>query len=89
MTEAEERPARFCGQCGRSLVPLDVPHVERPCGECGRSVYLVERSEEGGIQVRERDKFTIPGDWLTMSLDPAKQGASSSGPASRGTCPGC
>ncbi|MDP9419441.1 MAG: hypothetical protein M3P53_04730 [Actinomycetota bacterium] len=64
---------RFCGQCGRSVVPLAVPHVERPCDECGKPVFLVEPGEGGkGIRVREGDKFTIPAGWLTMSLDPAK-----------------
>jgi hypothetical protein len=71
MSDAEARPARYCEQCGRSLRPLDVPHVERPCAECGRSVYVVERGD-GGIQIRAGDKFTIPAGWLTMSLDPAK-----------------
>lgn len=63
---------RYCDQCGRSLRPLDVPHVERPCSECGKSVYVAEPGEGGGIRVREGDKFTIPAGWLTMSLDPAK-----------------
>lgn len=64
---------KFCDQCGHSLLPLAVPHVERPCADCGKSVFLVARGEGGkGIQVREGDKFTIPAGWLTMSLDPAK-----------------
>jgi hypothetical protein len=64
---------KFCDQCGRSLVPLRVPHVERPCAECGKSVFVVEPGEGGkGIHVREGDKFTIPAGWLTMSLDPSK-----------------
>ncbi len=65
--------AKYCDQCGRSIVPLRVPHVERRCSDCGKSVYLVEPGEGGrGIRVREGDHFTIPAGWLTMSLDPSK-----------------
>lgn len=64
---------RYCDQCGRSLLPLAVPHVERPCADCGKTVFLVASGEGGkGIQVREGDKFTIPAGWLKISLDPAK-----------------
>ena len=35
-------------------------------------MYVVETAEDGGIQVRPGDTFTIPKGWLTMSLDPAK-----------------
>jgi hypothetical protein len=73
---AEHAPApapRFCDQCGRSLIPLDVPHVKRPCGECPNAVYVVERGEDGqGIRIREGDQFSIPAGWLTISLDPSK-----------------
>lgn len=69
MTEAP----RFCDQCGASLVPLDVPHVERPCAECGKSKFLAEPGEGGqGIKVEKGDEFTIPAGWLTFSLDPAQ-----------------
>jgi hypothetical protein len=71
--ENEQRPARFCPQCGLSLVPLDVPHVARPCSACGKTVHLVERAEDGkGIKIRAGDEFTIPAGWITMSLDPSK-----------------
>ncbi len=72
-TLAAMNEAKFCDQCGRSIVPLDVPHVERPCADCGKSVYVAEPGEDGrGIRVREGDRFTIPAGWLTMSLDPSK-----------------
>ena len=64
---------KFCDQCGLSLSPLKVPHVERPCADCGKSVFVIEPGEGGkGIKIREGDKFTIPAGWLTMSLDPAR-----------------
>src|SRR5438874_510270 len=72
MANVEGEQPRFCDQCGRSLLPLDIPHVARACAECGKKVYLVEPGEEGGIQIRPGDEFTIPAGWLTMSLDPAK-----------------
>lgn len=66
-----EQP-RFCGRCGVSLVPLDVPHVERPCDECGETRFLAEPGEDGaGIKVEKGDRFTIPAGWLTISLDPS------------------
>ena len=63
---------RYCDQCGRSLVPLPVPHVRRKCEECGKSVHVAEPGEQGGIRVRKGDAFTIPAGWLTLSLDPSK-----------------
>jgi hypothetical protein len=72
----DDRPlptkVRYCEQCGRSVRPLDVPHVQRACEECGRDVYVVTPGEGGGIRVEPGDTFTIPRGWLTISLDPAK-----------------
>jgi hypothetical protein len=65
--------SRFCGDCGRSLVPLTTPHVERPCGQCGKSTFIADPGPDGvGIRVEKGDKFTIPAGWLKISLDPAK-----------------
>lgn len=65
--------ARFCSDCGRSLQPLPLPHVERSCEECQRAVYLVEPGEDGkGIKIRAGDKFTIPAGTISFSLDPSQ-----------------
>jgi hypothetical protein len=64
---------RFCQDCGRSLIPLRVPHVSRPCDECGKSAYFANPDSDGtGIQVQQGDTFTIPEGWLTLSLDPSR-----------------
>jgi hypothetical protein len=64
---------RFCEQCGVRLVPLDIPHVQRPCADCGKTTYVVEPGEGGkGIKVQAGDRFTIPAGWLSLSLDPSK-----------------
>jgi hypothetical protein len=64
---------RYCDQCARSLVPLDVPHVIRQCESCAKTIHVAEPGESGaGIRVRKGDRFTIPAGWLTVSLDPAK-----------------
>jgi hypothetical protein len=64
---------RYCDRCGRSLLPLDVPHVRRQCEECGKTIHLVDRGDgEKGIRVQPGDAFTLPADWLRLSLDPRK-----------------
>ena len=67
-------PERFCSRCGDSLVPLDRPHVARQCAECGKTKHLVEMSPGGGITIRGGDKFTIPANWLQISLSPTSRG---------------
>ncbi len=63
---------RFCDHFGASLVPLDVPHIERPCAECDKSKFLAEPGDNHqGIKVKKGDKFRIPAGWLAFSLDPA------------------
>src|SRR5689334_16499393 len=61
-----------CEKCGQSLVPLPVPHVRRPCSECGLPVHLVEPGKDGGLVVREGDRFVFPLDFITLSLDRKK-----------------
>jgi hypothetical protein len=66
---------RFCAQCGRSLVPLDVPHLSAECAECGKMVYFVRTAPDGtGIQVERGERFTIPAGFIQISLDPASRG---------------
>ena len=74
MTEAPELgKKRFCQDCGKSLVQLDVPHTSRPCEVCNKTTYFVSPGDDGvGIKIEKGDTFTIPAGWLTISLDPAK-----------------
>lgn len=63
---------RFCSRCGVSLVPLEVPHTSRACSDCGKSKHFVKPGANGqGIQIEAGDTFSIPSDWITLSLDPA------------------
>jgi len=65
----------YCSHCGRSVAPLDTPHVDRDCDRCGRKVYLVESGEGGrGIRVEEGDMFTLPPGSISFSLDPREGG---------------
>lgn len=64
-----EQP-RFCDQCGKSLVPLAGPHVERACAECGRTIHAAEPGEGGkGIRVEKGDTFILPPGSISISLD--------------------
>jgi hypothetical protein len=64
---------RYCSQCGRSLVPLSVPHLSAECADCGKTVHFV-RVGPDGIKVEEGERFTIPAGYLQISLDPASRG---------------
>jgi ribosomal protein S27AE len=64
----------FCPKCGRSCVPLEVPHLSRACGECGRTVHFVRHAVEGGIAVGAGERLSIPAGFITFSLDPASRG---------------
>ena len=66
---------RYCAQCGRSLVPLDVPHLSAECADCGKTVYFVRTAPDGtGIQFEKGERFTIPAGFIQISLDPASRG---------------
>ena len=70
-----DRIERFCSQCGRSLVPLDVPHLAAECSVCGKTVYFVRLAADGtGIKVETGERFTIPAGFIQISLDPASRG---------------
>lgn len=66
---------RYCAQCGRSLIPLDVPHLSTECTECGKTVHFVRTAPDGtGIKVEKGERFTIPSGFIQISLDPASRG---------------
>lgn len=66
---------RYCAQCGRSLIPLDVPHLSAECADCGKTVHFVRTVPDGtGIQVEKGERFTIPAGFIQLSLDPASRG---------------
>ena len=66
---------KFCPLCGRSTLPLSVPHLTVDCKECGRTVHFIRRGENGdGIRVEAGERFTIPAGWITLSLEPKPQG---------------
>lgn len=72
MTDTLEK---FCSECGVSLVPLDVPHLSRECEKCSKTAYYVRHDEEnGGIKIEDGERFTIPKDFIQISLDPASRG---------------
>lgn len=69
-TEAD----RFCSQCGRSRVPLNVPHVSARCADCGETSYYVRTGPGGrGIKIEDGERITIPLRGLEVSLDPASR----------------
>lgn len=62
---------KFCPQCGKSTLPLSVPHISLDCEKCGRTVHFIRRGENGeGIKVEAGERFTIPAGWITLSLEP-------------------
>jgi hypothetical protein len=66
---------RYCSQCGRSLVPLNVPHLSAGCADCGKTVYFVRTAPDGAaIQLEKGEQFTIPAGFIQISLDPASRG---------------
>lgn len=66
---------RYCPQCGRSLVPLDVPHLSVECADCDKTVHFVRTAAGGtGIHVEKGERFTIPEGFIQFSLDPASHG---------------
>jgi hypothetical protein len=66
---------RFCAQCGRSLIPLEVPHLSTECSACGKTVHFVRTAPDGtGIHVEGGERFTIPAGFIQFSLDPASRG---------------
>lgn len=66
---------RYCAQCGRSLIPLDVPHLSAECADCGKTIHFVRTAPDGtGIQVEKGERFTIPAGFIQLSLDPASRG---------------
>jgi hypothetical protein len=66
---------RYCTQCGRSLIPLGVPHLSTECNECGKTVHFVRTEPEGkGIRFENGERFTIPAGFMQFSLDPASRG---------------
>src|SRR6266446_4548817 len=69
-----ERVERFCSQCGRSLVPLNVPHLSSECIDCGKTVHYVRPAADGSsIQVDKGEQFTIPAGFIQISLDPTSR----------------
>lgn len=69
------QPEKFCPQCGRSTLPLSVPHLSVDCKECGRTVHFIRPGENGeGLRVEAGERFTIPAGWITLSLEPQPQG---------------
>ena len=50
---------RFCQQCGKSLVPLAGPHVQRPCADCGKTVHVAEPGEGGQGSVSKRGTSSL------------------------------
>ncbi len=58
---------RYCSRCGRSLLPLDVPHLSTECADCGKTIHFVRTAPDG-------ERFTIPAGFIQISLDPASRG---------------
>lgn len=66
---------RYCAQCGRSLIPLDVPHLSTECTECGKTVHFVRVAPNGtGIKIEKGERFTIPAGFIQISLNPNSRG---------------
>ena len=65
---------RYCSQCGRSLLPLSVPHLSAECADCGKTVHFVRTTPDGAaIQAEKGERFTIPAGFIQFSLDPASR----------------
>lgn len=68
-------PEKFCPQCGRSTLPLSVPHLSADCKNCSRTVHFIRQGENGeGIRVEAGERFTIPSGYMTLSLEPGSRG---------------
>ncbi|MEF9966214.1 MAG: hypothetical protein RR779_17760 [Comamonas sp.] len=68
-------PEKFCPQCGKSTLPLPVPHLSAECKQCSRTVHFVRSGENGeGICIEAGERFSIPVGWLNLSLEPGPQG---------------
>jgi hypothetical protein len=69
------RPEKFCPQCGKSTLPLTVPHISADCKDCGRTVHFVRRGENGeGIHAHPGERLTIPAGHIQFSLQPTPNG---------------
>lgn len=72
---ASDSVERYCSQCGRSIVPLNVPHLSAECADCGKTIHFVRTAPNGvGIQVEKGERFSIPAGFIQLSLDPASRG---------------
>ncbi|MEP0753581.1 hypothetical protein NDA03_15300 [Trichocoleus sp. Lan] len=68
---SSESIARYCSQCGLSLIPLKTFHVARACSECGKTIHVAEPGEDGkGVKVQKGDQIIVPAGLIRMSLDP-------------------
>lgn len=67
----EKKTQKFCDQCGRSLIPLNVPHVQRRCQDCGKTVHIAGEGGQGP-RIEKGEAFVIPANFFRLSLDPAK-----------------
>lgn len=68
---ASDSVERYCSQCGRSIVPLNVPHLSAECADCGKTIHFVRTAPNGvGIQVEKGERFSIPAGFIQLSLDP-------------------
>jgi len=62
-----------CDLCRDTIEREDVPHVIRICQGCGREMHIFELGDHGrGINIKEGERFVIPGSWLQFSLNPLK-----------------
>lgn len=60
-----------CDLCKDVVERKDVPHTIKTCKGCGRELHVVELGDHGrGIKVEKGDRFTIPSEWLRLSLNP-------------------
>ena len=71
-TEDESNQAKFCQDCGLSLVHLDIMCNSATCEKCGQEVFFVREGKDGGINVKKGEKLHTP--QITMSLDPSTGG---------------
>jgi Shedu protein SduA, C-terminal len=62
-----------CEECSDIRDVTDRPHVVRPCPKCGRELHIVKPGKHGkGIKIQKGDRFVIPGNFISLSLDPRK-----------------
>ena len=62
---------KFCPDCGKSRLPLSVPHVTTECVTCGRTIHFVRPGDDGqGIKVEAGERLTIPAGFISISLEP-------------------